>query len=262
MSDEPTEAKSRREGTVSRVLRLLMIFGEHEGQIGVHEISKRSGLPISTVHRLVNLIADDGFVQYDPTSRMYSPGPQMHRLTAMLWSSGPAVVAQPFLDELCRVFDETVVFNLYLPGQHAISPIAKSEGTRALRYVLDMNEPLELAWGASGRSVLAYLDEDVVRYVHAAAKPSEAGFPLADWDDYLDELRVIRERGYAISVDQRIPGAQGVGAVVVGAHGQVVGGICITFPRERPLTTFTIEEMGAAIVAASRKLGRRLGAEV
>jgi len=261
MTDKSTAAKPPREGTVSRVLRLLMIFGEHEGMIGVHEIAKRSGLPISTVHRLVNLIADDGFVQYDPASRLYSLGPQMHRLTALLWSSGPAVVAQPFLDELSREFDETVVFNLYLPGQHAISPIAKSEGTRALRYVLDMNEPLELAWGASGKCVLAYLDEDVVRDVYTAAKPSEAGFPLADWDDYLEELRVIRERGYALSVDQRIPGAQGVGAVVIGARDEVVGGICITFPRERPLTTFTVEEMGGAIVAASRELGRRLGAK-
>jgi DNA-binding IclR family transcriptional regulator len=261
MTDRSTPAKQPREGTVARVLRLLMIFGEADGPIGVHQIARQSGLPISTVHRLVNLIADDGFVQYEADTRLYSPGAQLHRLTAMLWSSGPAVVAQPILDDLSKKFDETVVLFLYLPDQLAISPIAKAEGTRALRYVFDMNVPIQMAWGASGKSILAHLDEKTVRRVYKAAKPTGSGFSMAKWDDYVEELRGIRERGYAASSGERIPGAQAVGSVVFAAGDDVLGGICVTFPQDR-MASFSIEELGADVSWAARELSVRLGARV
>jgi len=261
MTAKSTPANQPREGTVARVLRLLMIFGEADGPIGVHQIARQSGLPISTVHRLVNLMTDDGFVQYDASSRLYSLGAQMHRLTAMLWSSGPAVVAQPILDELSKKFDETVVLFLYLPNQLAISPIAKAEGTRALRYVFDMNAPMQMAWGASGKSILAHLDEKTIRRVYKTAKPTDAGFALAKWDDYVEELRAIRERGYAASSGERIPGAQAVGSVVFAAGGDVIGGICVTFPQDR-LASFSIEELGAEVSRAASELSARLGARV
>jgi len=259
MAAMPTAPQPPRDGTVVRVLRLLMIFGEADGPIGVHQIARQSGLPISSVHRLVNLMTDDGFIHYDTSTRLYSLGAQMHRLTAMLWSAGPAVVAQPILDELSKKFDETVVLLLYLPDQLAISPIAKCDGTRSLRYVFNMNKPIELAWGAPGKSVLAYLDEKTVRQVYKSARPSSLGVPLPNWNEYLEQLRRIREHGYAASAGERTPGAQAVASGVLGANNQVIGGITITFPQDR-LCSFSLEEFGAEVSSAARELSARLGA--
>jgi DNA-binding IclR family transcriptional regulator len=251
----------QRDGTVARVLRLLMIFGEADGPIGVHQIARQSRLPISSVHRLVNLMTDDGFIHYDTATRLYSLGAQMHRLTAMLWSAGPAVVAQPILNDLSKKFDETVVLLLYLPDQLAISPIAKCDGTRSLRYVFNMNAPIELAWGAPGKSVLTHLDETTIRQVYKTARLSSLGVPLPEWEEYLEHLRGIRERGYAASAGERTPGAQAVASGVLGTGNQVVGGITMTFPQDR-LCSFSVEEFGAEVSAAARELSVRLGARV
>ena len=260
MAARMPRARARSDGTVSRVLRLLILFAEVDGPLGVHDIAKRSGLPISTVHRLVNLIADDGFIQYEAASRLYSLGPQMHRLTAMLWSSGPAVAAQPFLDKVSKRFDETVVALLYLPDQLAAIPVAKCDGTRALRYVFDMKVPLSLAWGASGKSILAHLSEDVIREAYATAEPSRSGLRLAPWSQYVKALHDIRQRGYAASSGERIPGARSVSSAVFGPRHEVVGAICVTFPQER-LSSFSVEEFGAEVSSAARGLSLRLGAK-
>ena len=257
MTQSSTSPDLRRDGTVSRVLRLLSIFCEAGSPLGVHNIAQQSGLPISTVHRLVNLMAADGFVQHDAESRLYSPGPQLHRLTALMWTSGPAAVAQPILDAVSEKFDETVVLLLYLPDRLAISPIAKREGGRALRYVVDMNVPLELTRGASGKSILAHLDAATIRSAYDATDPT--GVPLPSWDRFTAELDAIRERGYAVSAGERTPGAHSVAAVVTGALGEVVGTVCMTFPQDR-LSAHTNEDIGAEISKAALELSRRLGA--
>lgn len=258
MTERSAPGEAQPDGTVSRVLRLLSIFCEADAPLGINQISQQSSLPVSTVHRLVNLMVDGAFLQHEGASRLYSPGPELHRLTAMLWRSGPAVAAQPILDALSKQFNETVVFLLYLPDRLAISPIAKADGRRSLRYVADLNVALELSRGASGKSILAHLDEPTIRRIYDSADP--AGQPLPEWNDFLAELELVRRRGYAATSGERIPGGQSVAVVVRGGLGEVVGGICMTFPRGSAVD-HSIDEMGTAIAKAARQLSTRLGAQ-
>ena len=248
-----------REGTVSRVLRLLMIVGEAGGPIGIHQTAQLSNLPVSTVHRLVNLMVDAGFVTYDGLDRMYLPGPQLHRLAALVWQSSPAGVAEPVLQELADTYDETILFNLYLPDQLKLTTIAKQDGSRALRYHFEMNATTDLAWGASGKCILAHLSEDEARRAYADAEAIPGHRPLPPIDEFLRQLADIREAGYAASSGERIEGAQSVAAAVFGVGGAVLGGLCFTFPHGTKSAS-VLEEMVDAIRAAARSLSLELGA--
>jgi DNA-binding IclR family transcriptional regulator len=69
---------------------------------------------------------------------------------------------------------------------------------------------------------------------------------------------VIRNRGYAVSESEKLPGARGIAAPVFGLDG-VIGCICLTSPKAR-MPHGSIEEIGRAIIAQARELSLALGA--
>ena len=63
-----TEATSS--GTVARVTMLLRVLAEAKGPASLTDISERMKLPVSTTHRLLNLLLDQGFVERGRGSRV------------------------------------------------------------------------------------------------------------------------------------------------------------------------------------------------
>ena len=59
--------------SVGRVLDLLEIVGEAGGEIGLSELSTRSGLPLPSIHRLVRTLVDRGYMRQLP-NRRYARG--------------------------------------------------------------------------------------------------------------------------------------------------------------------------------------------
>lgn len=167
-------------------------------------------------------------------------------------------LSQPHIEDLARRFDETVLFGLYLPHRQALAFTARADGDQALLYRIDMNRPGSLAWGASGKSVLAYLPPSQILSVLALREPSPvAGAPQADPDAVARELAEIRERGYAVSEGEKLPEARGIGAAVFGPTG-VVGCILLTSPKSR-MPRDDIHVIGAAVREEALRLSHDLG---
>lgn len=130
------------------MLQLLTLLADSGGTLGVKHIADAMQLPPSTVHRLLQLLRQDGFVQSSSESRQYAVGPQFHGISGRVASMlKPADVAQPFLDRLASVFVEAVRFGVYLPEQGRMSFLARADGKQRLKYHIDMFVPASLIWG-------------------------------------------------------------------------------------------------------------------
>jgi IclR family transcriptional regulator, acetate operon repressor len=67
-----------------------------------------------------------------------------------------------------------------------------------------MNVPLSLLWGASGRSVVAWLrKEEVDRAYAQQGRAPVSGEPLPSREVLEQSLASIGERGYVVSTDRR-----------------------------------------------------------
>lgn len=123
-----------------------------------------------------------------------------------------------------------------------------------------MNIPISVLWGASGRSILAWLDKADVDRIYkreGAAPASREALPSRKALEA--ELRNVRKRGYVVSYGQKIDGAVGFGSAVFGADGKVIGSLCITAPstevskRDEP-------RIGKLVQKKARLLSAALGA--
>lgn len=247
-------------GTVQRVVEILRYFALH-GDAALKELSTAIALSPSTCHRLLDLLAREGFIEQDTARRRYRLGRDLYRISALIQSKQDICrIALPFLREVVTACDETCVFSLYLPADHKIYFAEKVDSSMMLRYQLKMNTPLSVLWGASGRVILAHLKkEDVDRIYAMEGNAPASGEKLPTRRELDGELAQIRSRGYDISYGQKVVDAVGIGAPVFGADRKVVGSICVTVPEAR-LAARDRPRLAEIVRMAAGKLSNVLGA--
>lgn len=248
----------RGSGTAHRVLAMLTFLADNEGPVSVQRASEGLGMAASTTHRLLNLLKEEGFVTYVPASRSYEVGPQFQRVAAKISArTSIADLALHRARDIAARYDETTLFGVYLPRERAVSFAVRADGQKRLLYKVDMNTPLSLVWGASGKAILAFLDEDKVASIlsdEGAAPATGAQRPALSV--LREELRVIRRKGYAISDGEKLPHARGIAAPVFGPQG-VIGSICLTSPRDR--FRHDPDAVGREVAKAAKSLSDDLG---
>lgn len=246
-------------GTVARAVQLLARVAV-EGTTTIKSLSQALSLAPSTVHRLLDLLANQGMIEHDAKHRRYSIGPEFYRVSALVVTRYDVVtLALPILRAVADETDESCVLGLYWPHQRRMSFAKCADSTRPLRYRVQLNTPLPIVWGASGRSILAHLPADEVEQVLAEEDASPGkGEALPSPDALARELAEIRVRGYAMSRGQKIAGAVGISAAVFGASGRVIGSLSITIPEIRFIEE-QADKLGQLIQIRAGELSARLG---
>jgi DNA-binding IclR family transcriptional regulator len=246
-------------GTVARAVALMRVLAEAETDESIKSLARKLGLPASTVHRLLHLLMDQGMAeQVDRHS--YRAGTEFYRLGALVvGKTRIAEMALPFMREVVKRCDEYCMLCLYLATERKVMIAETVSSSHPLRYVRDKFMPMPVAWGATGRSVLAFLAEPEIRAVHDLRDPSPAtGKPLPRYKEFSRELEAIRRQGYAQTFGQKIPGAVGFGAPVFGSEGVVVASLCVTVPQIR-YRADRVKEIAGVLIEQAQHLSRALG---
>jgi DNA-binding IclR family transcriptional regulator len=246
-------------GTVARAVTLMRALAEAPSDESIKSLAAKLRLPASTVHRLLHLLIDQGIAE-QVDRHAYRTGTEFYRLGALV--SGKtriADIALPFMREVVKRCDEHCMLCLYLPAERKVMVAETVSSSHPLRYVRDKFMPTPIAWGATGRSILAHLSPAEIRAAHERAGQSPAtGQALPRYKDFAKELETIRRLGYAHTFGQKIPGAVGLGAPVFGRNGTVVASLCVTVPQIRYRAARTRAITGVLIEQANR-LSRALG---
>jgi DNA-binding IclR family transcriptional regulator len=183
---------------VSRAASILRALdGEHRG-LSLSEIADRTGLPRSTVHRLVTALQVERLVVGAPATGRTRLGPELARLAA-----GSRLEMQdelrPHLESLHRRLDETIGLSV-LDGD-GVRFVDQITANHPLQAVTAVGEVLPAWSSASGRALLATLspaERDArvpdVLVAHAPATTTDRRAVLAAIDRAArDGLAVTRE---------------------------------------------------------------------
>jgi DNA-binding IclR family transcriptional regulator len=247
-------------GTVQRILEIMRFFAQR-GEATLKDLSSALGLAPSTCHRLLELLSRDGFIAHDPVRRRYRIGTEYFRIAALVQSKHDVCqISRPFLRRAVDACDETCVLTLYSPTEGKIFFAEKVDSSRMLRYQLPMNTPLSVLWGASGRSILAFLEPAEIARIYAdEGRAPASGEALPSRTALEREIKRIRELGYAVSHGQKILGAVGISAPVFQVEGKVIGNISITVPESRMMKRDE-KRLGELIRSIAEELSVALGA--
>jgi DNA-binding IclR family transcriptional regulator len=253
MATRKSPEETTSSGTVARVALLLRVLAESDGKASLSDIAHSMKLPASTTHRLLNLLQEQGFVERGQDSRTYRPGLEFLRVSGLVTSRAQLTdVARSFMETVVQACDETCMLSVYLPRTRSAMIAKVIHGSHPLRYEATLYQPSSLVWGATGLGILAFLPPETIETIVAAEGPSPASGKAVKPAPLRRELAAIRQRGYAHSRGQKIPGAVGISAPVFDSTG-VVAALCITVPDSR-----FQESMEARLAKVLREQAARL----
>ena len=146
-------------------MRLIRLFNDRD-TLRLTDACSYLGVAHSTAHRLLAMLIHHGFVQQDPQSRTYRPGPTLLEIgLAVVEKSDFRTKARPLLVELVELFDETVHL-MTLEGTK-VRYVDAVEGTRALRVAPRTGGLLPAHCTSGGKALLAELPDERIRAMYA-----------------------------------------------------------------------------------------------
>ncbi len=238
---------------VLSAFRLLDRLSVHTGA-SLHELALSTGIPKSTVFRLLATLQHLELVRRDDATKAYrlhakSPG-QMLGLPS---TEALRRAALPHMLQLRNDFGETV--NLGQLQHDRVSYIEVVPSEYALRLSERPGATVEAYCTALGRSILAFSAEGVAPAILGKKMlPKLTPHTMVDPKLILEELARVREQGYAIEAEEGSLHATCIGVPILGSDGFAVGALSISGPlhRFRPLEN-------KRLLKVLRRAGRDIG---
>lgn len=246
-------------GPMARWVRVLEAFAA-EGEWGVRDLARASGIPRSAAHRILHDMAGLGLLAAADEPGRFRVGADLARIGILVAEHlDVRRVGRPILEEAAGSIGETVVLALYDPVRRQFSAVDAVETSHPIRYLWEsLRDWSDLHLGSSGKGILAFLAPDEqAAILDRLPDPIPGRVPLTK-ARLRRELDAARQRGYVVSHGERFDGAVGVSAPIRDARGRVVGDLIATWPDNR---TSDDKEAGAGVIvrAAADTLSRRLG---
>jgi DNA-binding IclR family transcriptional regulator len=215
--------------SADRVADVLVCFTRSDRPLGVSQIARDLGLSKAVVHRILQSLASRSLVQLIPGDARYALGPTAVGLGTKAWSQlDVRSLAAPTLRRLRDRTRETATLSV-LVGNRRIY-LDQYESPQEVKMVIEIGPQFPLHSGASSRSILAFLPQAFIDEVVAELVDVR---PTVDVEEYLSGLALVREQGYATSLNERNTGAASIAAPFFDASGNVLGSISSSGPAAR-----------------------------
>ncbi len=220
--------------TVARALRILSFFNDEKSECTLHEISNELEIPKSMVFRTLETLETMGYVKKDEDTKVYSLGFEVFRLGKVVEHNySLSQVALPILQELNDITKETVC--LVIPDIALLRgvQILHVETQHPIKHNVEMSSVGDLHSGASRKVILAYLGEKILQQVIQKGLPKITDATITNPEKLTEEIRQIRERGYAVSRAEAMKDVYSIAAPIIDSRGKLHGSVGIYFPEYR-----------------------------
>jgi IclR family acetate operon transcriptional repressor len=228
------EAGSKTVQSFDRAVAILDAFTPDRSELGVSEIARLTGLSRSTVHRLLVTLRRHELVQQLPDSTDYALGPHVLRLAQAAFSKvnlqTTAKAVMPRLRDQC---DETVGLHARL-GRTSRTVLDQVESSQPLRRTYtEIGMPIPIHQGAPGKVLLAHSSQELQEEILAGKLEAATSRTITDPRKLRAELERTRRNGYALSLEERVPGISTLAVPVFNHTGAVVAALSVTGPSSR-----------------------------
>lgn len=125
--------------------------------------------------------------------------------------------------------------------------IDRIEGDRILKTSIQIGGVQPLTQGAAGKTLLAYLPEDVIRELLTGESSVTLG-----------EIHKIREYGYTVSYAEKEPGIVSIAAPIFGSDRQITASLVISGPSAR-FDQYLINQLVSTTVQTASEISSEMG---
>lgn len=239
MANSPTG-----DSVTDRIVRVLETFTAERTVQTASEIGRRSSLPSSTAHRLVDALVDSGLLERDEDHRV--------RLGMRLWElalRGSVALrlrqaALPFMERVqARVREHTQLAVLEQDSALFIERLSHPEAGANITRIAGR---LPLHASSSGLVLLAFAPDELRERLLTAPLSAVSRDTVTDAATLRRTLAEVRRRGVVVAPGSIETVSTGVAVPVRDGAGDVIAALSVVLPRETPTDVAVTELVTAA----------------
>lgn len=239
---------------ISKTINLLKAFTDKQNEWGVNELARFLNMPVSSTHRMLNILKDENILTLSESTGKYCIGEEFIRMASIVSANSDIKsISRPYMKQLATELGHSVYLAQYYPQYKKFAFIEAVRSKSALQYLLDIGVLNEIHIAASGKSILSFLKQDVINEII-----SENISNNEEKEKLMKEIQMIRENGYAMTANERKEGALSVAAPIFDATKKVIGSIICVLP----ITEYKEEKKELYVVnvkRVARKISHLLG---
>ncbi len=240
--------------SVERAMKVLAAFHQTERPMTLTDIAQRAGVDRSAVQRMVHTLRALGYLRRDADGHGFIPGLRLldHTLDALRLD--PLVRrATPVLQELRRSVRERVDLSLF-DDLRVIYAVRLQTKRQTFNTTL-VGHSVPIFCSSGGWAILSRLPEDRARDILARSdRRPFTPHTLSNPEEILEEVRLARERGYALACNQILVGEIAAGFPVMGADAQPIGAIHVA----GSLSDWTPDDFVTFVVPLAQEAARAI----
>jgi DNA-binding IclR family transcriptional regulator len=238
--------------SVRKALEILCVFTPDNPRWTLSGLSRKLGIPKSTASNLTRTLQAFDLLRQDAQDKTYFIGPRAHEL-GLLYTAKTDLIgcALPRMRRLNDLTKETV--KLGVLSQREVLVVAAIESPLQLHTRGDVGRRWHLHSSSLGKAILSALPQNEVEEIIEAGLPRFTEATLTNPADLVKALRQIREKGYALDLEENEPGVRCVSASVTDPIRGLTAAVSMSGPTVR-LGSETLLSHARHVIAAARQI--------
>lgn len=234
-----------------RALTILDTFDAQHRRQSLTAISRRSKLPLTTTHRLVNDLEHHGALvrrldgDYEIGSKLWRIG----ILAAV--HADLREVALPYMEDLYQLANDAVQIAV-LDGFRCLI-VERIAGSRTIEVLSKPGRRLPLHATGVGKVLVAFGNDELQEAV-INSLDRFTGKTVTDPESFREQLREIRQRGFAQTEAELADGTNSLAAPIRGNNGQVIAALGLITPADKQVISRMAPILQVTAAALSKKL--------
>jgi IclR family transcriptional regulator, KDG regulon repressor len=255
-ADKNTDSTDNTIRAVDRALDVLLCFSTQTPALTMTQISEKTGIHKSTVHRLLATLEQRHFVRREVETGIYRPGVQLIQV-AQLALEGMNIhqIALPYMQILAEEFRETV--DLAVLDQNHVMFLDVIQSPQRVKLSSAPGMRLPAFATASGKAILAWLPQEEALQIRNDNNLNYEINKMPTIEAYLEDLRQTRERGYSLDEEDLEIGIKAVGSPIIGKNGDPIASIAVAGPAFR-LDHALLVRIGKRLVEITNEISNRM----
>ena len=216
------------------------------------QISERVGMHKSTVHRLLATLEEKRFVERGPETGTYRLGINLlHMAYLTLEQNDLRKIASRYLRQLNDLYRETV--NLSILDGVDVVYLDVVESPQRVKLAVATGQRLPAFCTASGKAILAFSPDEVVKQVFEYGIPQYTSNTLDSPERIFENLSRTREQGFALSLQEFEEGINAIAVPILDGNNQPLASVAVAGPSYR-LTQEKMIEISPTLLATVREI--------
>ena len=241
-------------GSLDRGLAALSYFIA-QPEMSFTDFRQACGLDKASAKRILFTLEHNGLVRFSPRRKTYRLGLRLFELGTVAGENLVLLqVAREYMESVVNQINETVILAQRIGNEQVYLHKIEGVGTVHLTTLIGHRRPLHYGLG---KTILAYLCNGDLEDCLPGDLPPYTLHTLSQRETFVQDVKAVRERGYAIDEEEFVEGVVGIGFPIFVNKREIFGLVGVVGPISR-MTCEKRELVVQLLLKVSRTISLRL----